>query len=251
MASLRQVAGCLGLSGNISIVHDFFGHRQAPDFNSLSVLKQIKLLQGPHIHLNLILVGTDENGLFSHKKEVEISTSIEQMRLIYAQVNLGVGRIQQYGIPIDEAKGYDIIDNRDEAADLTHEWTIPNNGLDLFLVLDDWPGPKTGTLSGLSPIPGSCDKNDKDMNGVVVSLGANSPFLAGYRMAHEVAHYLGLKHTPDLTSDQLGDWNNYPPEQQNNLMFPVPFAIPPTKSPQLNGGQVIIMKAHCFVQAGC
>jgi hypothetical protein len=59
MVSIRQIASCIGLSGNLSIIGDFFGYTRVPSGAPLSLLTQVRRLQQRHIHLNLIRVGIE------------------------------------------------------------------------------------------------------------------------------------------------------------------------------------------------
>ena len=92
MASIRKIAQCIGLSGQISIIRDFFGYWTGLP-KPLSLLTQVRLLQGKHIHLNLIQVYP-----FSFEDFQKMDAGLQFMREAYAAVNFGVGRIKHYTI---------------------------------------------------------------------------------------------------------------------------------------------------------
>ena len=230
MASLKQLVRCIGLSGDISIIRDFYGYTRVPTGNQLSLLTQARLLKSPHIHLNLIRVGTNENGWFSDADEQEIDTAVQIMRDIYATVSIGIGRVERYSITVAQANGRQDIDSDDEAETLTDEWTVPNDALDVFFVLT-----YAGATIGLSRTDGSCDKDAKGMDGSVIAIESDSR-TTGFVLAHEVGHYLGL--------DQDFDDNHSP--DPNNLMY---FQVP--NGGQLTGGQGGVMKLHCRMKAAC
>jgi hypothetical protein len=218
--SLRGSASCIGVSGEFSVLSDFFGFlRGAP--GEVSILTQMKRLKGRHVHMNFIRVGSDQ---FTDSDLEEIDSALQFTRDTYAQVNLGVGRIEHYVISTAEADGAENINNDDEAEELTNDWTVPNSALDIFWVLT-----YSGSTIGLSRVDGPCDKNAKGMDGSVVAIegAANT---TGFVLAHEAGHYLGLGHSSSST----------------NLMF---GTVP--NGGNLTSGQGSNMRDHCFTKPGC
>lgn len=218
MASLKQIAQCLGVSGQVSLVHDFFGFRHEVP-KDVSVLTQIRRLQGRHVDVNLISVGD-----FTTTDHREVDSALQDMRDYYGAVGLGVGRARRYYISAAEANGRDHIGSDGEAETLTDEWTVPNHAMDIFFVVT-----YSGSVIGLSRVDGPCDKDAKGMDGSVVAI-ESSPAITGLVLAHEAAHYLGLNHVND----------------SNNLMNP---SVP--NGGNLSSGQGNNMKNHCFVKSGC
>lgn len=234
MASLKQLARCIGLSGNISIIRDFYGYTRVPAGRQLSLSTQARLIKSSHMHLNLIRVGTNENGWFSDIEEQEIDEAVQITRDIYATVNVGIGRVERYSITAAQANGQQDIDSDDEAEALTNEWAVPNDALDVFFVLTCG-----GDTIGRSKVDGSCDKdNNKGMDGSVIALEGDTS-TTGLVLAHEVGHYLGLKHTDE--DDDLDD------NDKTNLMFPSVDG----NGGKLTGGQGGVMKEHCWMRAAC
>jgi hypothetical protein len=221
MASVRAAAQCINLGKqNFRIVRDFFGYQMGPP-GSISLLTQLRRVQGRHVHMNFIRVGSDQ---FTEKDLQEIDQALNAARAIYAQVNLGIGRIKHFFITTAEADGAENIDNDNEAEELTNDWTVDNDALDIFFVLS-----YAGTTIGLSREDGPCDKDAKGMDGSVVAIEGESS-VTGLVLAHEAGHYLGLSHSSN----------------SNNLMF---VAVP-------NGGQLASsqgkdMRDHCFAHSSC
>ena len=89
MASLRSIAACIGVTGNFSVSRDFFGFlRGVP--SDVSILTQVRRLQGRHVHMNFIRVGSDQ---FTNNDLAEMDSALQFTRDNYAQVNLGVGKV--------------------------------------------------------------------------------------------------------------------------------------------------------------
>jgi hypothetical protein len=233
MPSLRSYAQCIGLGQDFSLLHDFFGLRSVPIARELSVRQQMERLNAVHFHINVILVGSDA---FSSNELDDVSDAIFGTREIYAKAGIGVGRVEWYVIPVNEAHGHDDISSDDEAVELTDLWSVPNNALDVFIVRDDWFDDGM-THKGLSDQGASCDKDGKSMSGSVVSL---SGFATRFTMAHEIGHDLGLHHNVDVE-----DIDEATEEQKKNLMFPVMIAglITPL--------QVATILQHCRMRSGC
>jgi hypothetical protein len=218
--SLRSIATCIGVTGTVSIARDFFGFLRGPPAD-VSVLTQVQRLQGRHVHMNFIRVGSDQ---FTNNDLAEMDSALQFTRDNYAQVNLGVGRIQHFVISTAEANGAENINNDDEAEELTNDWTVPNSALDIFWVLT-----YSGSTIGLSRVDGPCDKDAKGMDGSVVAI-EGSVNTSGFVLAHEAGHYLGLSHS----------------SSSGNLMF---GTVP--NGGALTSAQGSNMRDHCFTKAGC
>ena len=218
MASLLKAAQCIGLSGRVSVLGDIYGFRTKVRLR-LSLRAQIRLLQGKHIHLNLI-----RTAVFDLARQEEIDYGLQVMRNIYATVNVGIGRIQRFAIP----PGHEVIDGDDEAEDLWDEFSVPNTSIDVFLV-----SVITGDADGKSKVRGSCDKDSKGDSGCAIQVNDNAHdtgITIGQLIAHEVGHFLGLEH--DVVDANL-------------MCRKVP------NGGRLSGGQGGVMVLHCSIDSGC
>jgi hypothetical protein len=255
MASVKAIMGCIGVPRNpsLSVLFHLYGFvRQRVPTDpcttvpaSVSLLEHITSLRGPHIHLNIIRVGIDS---FTAAEVNRIDYAIYRTRKIYRTVRLGVGRVEHWDITVADANGQDDLGSEDEAEDLTHDWTVPNNALDVFMVANI----SDPDFVGISAINGPCDKDDEDadMNGVVggeVNRAANA---VARSFAHEIGHYLGLKHnhgaSPNCPNTMAGC---------DNLMAQTRCAVSCGSgictAVNLTGAQGNTVRNHCFVQDGC
>jgi hypothetical protein len=253
MASLRHLMTCLmvdppAVAGfpwpkRFWVVKDFFGYTFRGYRGSISLLQQVRAVQGRHFHLNLIRVGVEN---FTKAHEREIDQAVQRAREIFAQstVRLGIARLKRFYITEAQAnEELDIYDSTfsptdDNAKEITDDFSADGYALDIFFMLL-WDLFKGGTL-GRSDTNGSCDKsyNLFHMSGSVVSLETPAQ-QSGRTLAHEIGHYLGLSH-------EDGD------DAPTNLMTQSGDAAKPvTQSVALTAEQGADVRDHCFVLRGC
>lgn len=248
MKSVKDTLNCIGVDTNqdLSVLGHLFGffERRVPpdpsDTASVSVLAQLQALAGSHVHLNMIIVGFDTLSASDQQTASDkVDYSVYRTRNIFAQVGLGVGRVEHFAISAAESNGRDDLGSEGEADDLSDEWSVPNNGIDIFLVRNI----SDSDFIGISPRPGDCDKGDKDdgLIGGEINLGFES---FSRTVAHEVGHFLDLSHNhgddcPTTTSGQ------------NNLMAQCRCALSSRNSVQLTSSQGSTMRGRCQVSDGC
>ena len=163
----------------------------------------------------------------------KVQYAIQVIRDIYARAQLGVRRILWQRIPLADAGGYANISDRGEAEDLTDDWSGSGGGIDVFMVQS------IGDAGGWSNVYGPCDKTSKfDLSGAVVELSSGRRFL-GVQTAHEVGHYLGLKHDDVITNLMGVDSNDDGIGELDS------------NSTNLTSAQRIKMHLHCSVRAPC
>jgi hypothetical protein len=253
MASVRAIMNCIGAdtSGSASLLFRLFGFargRVPPDPDTtvtaqVSLLQLIRDLQGQHIHINMIRVGFDtlaDTGLNGPLDTAfqKLDYTTYRLRNIYRPQSLGVGRVLHWFITQDEANGRDDIGSTDEADELFAEWSVPNDALDMFVVLN------IDGFLGWSPIEGSCDKTDDDDGSLGGHITRSFDGLSR-TFAHEAGHFLGLEHNhgdDDCPSTTAG---------QNRLMAQTGCAISVRTSVNLTNSEGVDMRDHCAVKSGC
>ena len=257
MRSLRQLMECAGIdaSGDVSVLFDYFGFSRGrvptdPDTDqtaSVSVLQQASMVDGDHVHLNVIRVGFDVMSQTDREEGLDkIDYAVYRTRNIIGVASLGVGRVQHFSLAADATQGRDDIGSESEADALYDEWSVDNDGIDAFVVRTI-----TGDFVGISPIKGACSKGSGD-DGLLAGDISRNPEPFARTFAHELGHYLGLKHNhgSNCPSSNAG---------QRNLMAQtkcVPM-IPGTNTRDVRNGarltnsQSSKLRDHCTVKDGC
>jgi len=106
MISLREIASkCYSLSERISVINHIFGFLiGSPKFISgkyISLKKQLKLIEGQFLDLNIILIGGD---YFSLTKRKIIIGGIQYLRDIFAKAKIGIRKIGLYQIHSEDCQ---------------------------------------------------------------------------------------------------------------------------------------------------
>jgi hypothetical protein len=228
--------------GNVSLLKDFWCYHHCPEKSVLSLREQAERITWKHFHLNLIFVG-DEMSDTKHQGYADVI--LHHVRQIYARFGIGIIRLEYYAIPTSKANGRVVIEDDDEAETLTNEWTVSNNGIDIFMVRHSWPRGDQGlVVGGVSAINGSCDKDyAKDLTGCVVANDSGLEVL-GRVMSHELGHYLGLTHHPNKEIEDVTK-EDQTAENLKNLMFPLQIG-----GEDLVHEQLQTIKSHCFIFEG-
>jgi hypothetical protein len=258
MAGLRATMDCLGIDtdGDVSVLTRFFGFlrgRLPTDptgaATEVSVLREVRAAQGRHIDLNVIQVGFDAipGGATAQDQALDtLDYGLYRTRDVYDAVGLGVGRVLHWVISAADADGMDDLGSENECDDLIASWSVPNDGVDAFVVRNISDPDFVGRASA---IPGSCDKEDKE-DGVVAGEISRTGDGFARTYAHEIGHHLGLSHNHGGGSDCPGTTAGC-----NNLMAQTRCATScgggVRAAVLLSGSQGTTMRGHCAVRDGC
>jgi hypothetical protein len=149
MTSIKAIADCIGVHTDgepLSLVRHLFGYWTRGQQEPLSLAAQVALLQGPHIHLNLIRVGNEN---FTTSFEKSIDWDVQVMRTSYSGIGLGIGRVQRWFITEAEANELGIfnstlpMDGVQRA--LCDRYSTDNDGIDVFVLLQ-WDPPYSSLI---------------------------------------------------------------------------------------------------------
>ncbi|MEM1207485.1 MAG: zinc-dependent metalloprotease family protein [Acidobacteriota bacterium] len=234
----NHIGGCVGVTtfdSPRSVLRDMMGmdlRTLPPDptgiATEVSLRDRADRLRNPRVHLNIIKVGID---IWGPGDESDVDYAVHRTRLIFRQQDLEIARVQHHEITAAQAGGFAIINSNADVWDLVGDWTVPNDGIDVFV-----PHQVNGFL-GLAP-PGGPDENGKGSgkDGLVTMKNHADRDQIARTMAHEVGHYLGLGHR-----------NN----QRDNLMCQSDEANNSRTSVDLTDWQGGNMANHHIVQAPC
>jgi hypothetical protein len=242
--SLKQVAACIGVPAPLSVLRDFYGYWAGAipavtgGSATLSLKQQLTLLKGPHIHIDVVYVGTTDSD-----DDATVDAAVHVCRTVYATVSLGVGRVKRFAISAVDSNGADVIDSETEKKSLLGAWTAPGNGIDIFMVRDIT---FDSTVGSAGYIPDKCgDKPASDEDGVIVDIQRPADAVAR-TFTHELGHFLGLSHTCGETS---GTPPCKAPCQKTNLMTQT--GCKSGSALDLTSAQGSKMSCHYLVQPAC
>ncbi|QDG50633.1 hypothetical protein FIV42_07775 [Persicimonas caeni] len=235
---------------------------------------------GTTIDLNIYLVGAGGRTAEDAKDDPDLAAVFARVDEIYAQAGIELGEVRFFDVPAHVRETFRVLRSQVDVYKLTAYGEPPDETLDghlsvdLFLV-DDMQFHGANVLGISAGVPGAAGLHGNPRNGLVfqtVDLGADNDHVA-HILAHEVGHYVGLRHTTEVYKgtntdaerqidrmmgvvDPIEDTAICEEIQQtgfdcpdaDNLMFP---AAPPAHlsiDPRLTPGQKAVFQASPLVK---
>ncbi len=223
-----------------------------------------KRAEGATIDLNLYVVGVPGLTATSARDDADVRQVVDTMRAIYAPMGIDV-RVAAYLAPSQAlVTRYSVIRDLYDVFNLVAASQTPSGGLEqklavnVFLIEDFNVADAPGLLGLSTGIPGMAGLHGTTGSGLVfstASLGLDNASL-GQTLAHEVGHFLGLRHTtehggssadpisdtPRCLNPQLG----FKCQDAENFMFP--FSLGGNRQVKSTAGQRFVLRRSPLVK---
>lgn len=226
------------------------------------ILPQTK--EGTTLRINMHIVGVSGLLAANAGSNKDIEQMMRAMRDIYSKLGVSIEIADIIDASKTVADTYRIVRDFNDVFGLVATSTPKNNGIDsnlainVFLIEDFNISDTPGLLGVSTGIPGMAGLHGTSGSGLVfstASLGSDNASL-GQLMAHEIGHFLGLRHTTEhfgSTHDPISDT----PEcvlpdlgflcpDSDNFMFA--YSLGGAKQTKTTPGQAFVIRRHPLVR---
>ncbi len=162
---------------------------------------------GTIIDLNIYLVGTNPITAATVTNYPNVQAAVDRVAELYGRAGITLGKVRFIDADEETAERYRIVRGLADIRLLTGLNESPGPTLDdhlsvdVYWVMDIIIGQTSGLLLGVSAgVPGAPGMHGNANNGLVfriVDIASNPDFVA-HIMAHEIGHFLGLRHTTEI-----------------------------------------------------
>lgn len=167
--------------------------------------------EGTRLDLNIHLVGIDYRAATA-AQDPDFVEVLEQVSALYGQAGIELGEVRFFDAPEEIEERYTIVRQFEDVKRLTAFSEAPGPTLDEHLSVDvflveDIVISGANVLGLSASVPGAPGMHGNAGNGLVfgtADLGFDNTFVA-LIMAHEIGHYLGLRHTTEIVHNLASD----------------------------------------------
>lgn len=223
-----------------------------------------QMAQGTKLELNMYFVGVPGVSAASAASDSDIQAIMRVMKQIYGSMDVEVSVKDYIDVSSDVAGSYGIIRDFYDVFNLVATSTSPGEttsdalSVNVFLIQDFSISDAPGLLGVSTGIPGMAGLHGSSGSGLVfstASLGTDNATL-GQTLAHEVGHFLGLRHTTEhlgLDHDPITDTPEcrlpdlaFLCNDATNFMFP--FSLGGDQQTGVTAGQEFVLRRNPLIQ---